>query len=135
MLLVLLYKTEWKLLVFMKYHIFHLRVMLFKFIKAGIDWVSALSTSVKSMEETQIPKAFSVLQNYPNPFNPTTKIEFSLPYKSKVLLEVFDVLGRKVAELINEEKSAGTYEVNFDAKNLSSGILYISNFLFRQNII
>ncbi len=106
----------------------------FKFIKSGINWVSALSTSVKSVEENQFPKAFSISQNYPNPFNPTTRIEFSIPKASKVQLEIFDVLGRKVAELINEEKSAGTYEVHFDAKNLSSGI-YIYQLSYSDRVL
>lgn len=70
-----------------------------------------------------IPDVLELNQNYPNPFNPTTMIEFGLPDQSRVTLEVFDILGRKVARLLNNElKNAGRYEVNFDARNLASGI-------------
>ncbi len=61
-------------------------------------------------------------QNYPNPFNPTTIIIYSLPVSGQVTLKVFDILGRKVAELVNEHKEAGTHTIKFDASNLTSGI-------------
>ena len=67
---------------------------------------------------------FTLEQNYPNPFNPSTKISFSVSERSNVSIKVFDMLGREVAELINSAKEAGSYEVTFDASNLSSG-LYI----------
>ena len=70
------------------------------------------------------PDNYRLTQNYPNPFNPTTTIEFSLPQSSKVLLKVYDVLGKEVISLVNEEKSAGSYKVNFDAGNLSSGLYF-----------
>ncbi len=63
-------------------------------------------------------------QNYPNPFNPTTKIKYQLPELSKVKLTVYDVLGREVKTLVNEEKPAGSYEVEFDGTNLPSGIYF-----------
>lgn len=65
---------------------------------------------------------FSLSQNYPNPFNPSTKISFTVPQTSNVKLSVFNMLGEKVAELINEIKSAGTYDVNFDGSRLTSGM-------------
>jgi hypothetical protein len=77
-----------------------------------------------SQTAEQIPTEFALSQNYPNPFNPVTKIEYSLPKESKVKLEVFDVLGRSIATLIDDTKSAGRYAVDFDASRLSSG-LYI----------
>jgi len=61
-------------------------------------------------------------QNFPNPFNPTTKIRFAVKEKSKVEIIVYDILGRKVISLINEEKTPGNYEVFFDASGLSSGV-------------
>lgn len=65
---------------------------------------------------------FYLSQNYPNPFNPTTIIEYSIPNNEHVILKVFDILGREVATLVNEQKSAGTYKVNFNAENLPSGV-------------
>jgi len=72
----------------------------------------------------QMPIEYNLLQNYPNPFNPTTTIEFSLPVQSMVTLNVYDILGNQVAELVNEVKSAGHYTVTFDGANLSSGIYF-----------
>ncbi len=70
------------------------------------------------------PREFALHQNYPNPFNPTTKITFSIPQASKVHLTVYDVLGREVMTLVDEHREAGSYEVFFDGKNLSSGIYF-----------
>ena len=67
---------------------------------------------------------FSLEQNYPNPFNPSTTIKYSIPSSGFVSLKVYDVLGNEVATLINEEKSAGSYEVEFSAAGLSSGIYF-----------
>ncbi len=65
---------------------------------------------------------FNLQQNYPNPFNPTTKIKYSIPEASLVSLKVYDILGNEVASLVNQEKQAGTYEVQFNATSLSSGV-------------
>ena len=70
------------------------------------------------------PTVFSLDQNYPNPFNPATKISYSLAEPGKVLLSVYDILGREVAVLVNNEQAAGTHEVSFNAGNLSSGIYF-----------
>ncbi len=72
----------------------------------------------------EIPKDYNLSQNYPNPFNPTTKITFALPKSGLVTLKVYDILGREVSTLVNEVKNAGTYTVEFDASNLSSGIYF-----------
>ena len=80
--------------------------------------------SVKEISNKIIPKAFTLLQNYPNPFNPSTNIIFNLPTKSFVSLKVFDLLGRDVATLMSQEKSAGTYNVTFDARKLPSGVYF-----------
>lgn len=69
-----------------------------------------------------IPQHFSLGQNYPNPFNPTTSFTYNVPQTADVKLEVFDMLGRKVKELVNERKAAGTYSISFDASDLSSGM-------------
>jgi peptide deformylase len=63
-------------------------------------------------------------QNYPNPFNPVTKISYSIPRSSKVVLKVFDVSGREVATLENSERAAGIHQVTFDAHHLASGVYY-----------
>jgi hypothetical protein len=63
-------------------------------------------------------------QNYPNPFNPSTSIKFSLTNDQFVSLKVFDLMGREVRSLVSRFYKAGTYTINFDAKDLSSGIYY-----------
>ncbi|HTY12547.1 MAG TPA: T9SS type A sorting domain-containing protein [Bacteroidota bacterium] len=68
-----------------------------------------------------VPGGFRLGQNYPNPFNPSTKIEFSLPRGAKVVLRVYDILGREITALVNENLAAGNYSVGFDARNLPSG--------------
>lgn len=73
---------------------------------------------------TEIPAVFRMNQNYPNPFNPSTKINFALPKSSYVSLKVFDITGREVASLINENLNVGTYEYEFNAAKLNSGIYF-----------
>jgi len=70
------------------------------------------------------PTEYALMQNYPNPFNPTTIIRYQLPTASMVQLEVFDVLGKKVASLVNSKQAAGDYSVLFDASSLSSGVYF-----------
>lgn len=65
---------------------------------------------------------FRLSQNYPNPFNPNTTIEYQIPQSSFVTIKVYDVLGKEVVTLVNEEKSAGIHEVNFEPINLTSGL-------------
>ena len=81
--------------------------------------------------ELTLPIEFSLEQNYPNPFNPYTKIKYTIPNVtlsgvegSRVALKVYDVLGNEIATLVNEEKPAGNYEVNFDASKFSSGVYF-----------
>lgn len=73
-------------------------------------------------ENNEVPKEFLLDQNYPNPFNPTTTIKYQLPQDGLVILKIYDVLGNEIATLVNEQKVAGIYEVNFDASSLSSGV-------------
>ena len=68
------------------------------------------------------PKEYKLEQNYPNPFNPTTKIQYQLPFNSKVTLKVYDILGEEVSTLVNEVQDAGYKEVSFDGSNYASGI-------------
>ncbi|MGA7161708.1 MAG: alpha-amylase family glycosyl hydrolase [Bacteroidota bacterium] len=81
-------------------------------------------TSVAAQTQLTVPLAFSLSQNFPNPFNPTTTIQYAIPHASKVTLRVYDILGRIVATLVNEQKNAGTYSAEFDAKSMSSGVYY-----------
>ncbi len=76
-------------------------------------------------EETKV-YSFQLYQNFPNPFNPTTSILYNLEKESFVTLKVFDVLGKEVEVLVNENKSAGQHEIFFNAKNISSGIYFYS---------
>ncbi|HEX9653103.1 MAG TPA: T9SS type A sorting domain-containing protein [bacterium] len=69
-----------------------------------------------------LPSTFELEQNYPNPFNPATAIRFSLPHATHVTLEVFNVLGQKVAGLVSERRAAGNHVAFFDATGLPSGI-------------
>lgn len=85
-----------------------------------LSWFNVL-TDVKD-EVRSLPTQFKLCQNYPNPFNPTTSIEFALPKTSFVSLIVYDMIGREIIKLINEEMSLGNYKVKFDGSNLASGV-------------
>ncbi len=69
-------------------------------------------------------KSYNLYQNYPNPFNPTTTIKYQLPVKSEVELEIFNILGQRVAKLVDMEQQAGFYQIPFNAETLSSGIYF-----------
>ena len=72
--------------------------------------------------------SYQLFHNYPNPFNSTTIISFYLPLQGKVKLDVFDILGQRVAQLINNEMEAGKYDIDFNANNLASGVyIYLLN--------
>ncbi|MCP5061994.1 MAG: T9SS type A sorting domain-containing protein [Ignavibacteriae bacterium] len=87
-------------------------------------YVSFGVTDVEDQIIDILPMDFNLSQNYPNPFNPTTVIKYAIPTQSNVLLKVYNILGKEVSTLVNEEKSSGNYEVNFNANNLASGIYY-----------
>lgn len=102
---------------------------------SDFDQLSLYSTScanpVSVEDNTVTPGSFVLMNNFPNPFNPSTKIRFQIPATTtgknesqNTTLKVYDVLGNEVATLVNELKSAGTYEVEFDASGLSSGVYY-----------
>jgi hypothetical protein len=76
------------------------------------------------VDESGLQYTYGLLQNYPNPFNPTTKINYQIPELSFVTLKVFDVLGREVTILVNEELNAGKHEATFNASGISSGIYF-----------
>lgn len=71
-----------------------------------------------------VPKSYALMQNFPNPFNPTTTIEYDVPYTSRVSIQVFDVLGRRVETLVSGQKAAGTYRVTFNGDRYASGVYF-----------
>jgi hypothetical protein len=71
---------------------------------------------------TVLPTVFELTQNYPNPFNPSTQINYSMPQAGRATLIVYNMLGQEVAKLVNEQKEAGTYTVQWAPKNLASGV-------------
>ncbi|MER3525308.1 MAG: hypothetical protein C4326_15010 [Ignavibacteria bacterium] len=83
---------------------------------------TSIITDVRS--EKELPTAFALEQNYPNPFNPGTKIVYSIPVGTHVTLKVFNALGQDVATLVDDFRSAGTYEADFSAAHLASGVYY-----------
>ena len=87
---------------------------------ASIILVKGKITGVFAME--QLPVSFALEQNYPNPFNPSTMIKFGLPNAAKVTLKVYDIIGREVAELVNQELAAGFHQYQFNANNLAGGV-------------
>jgi len=100
----------------------------------------AIVVSVDEGMDRSVPKEFSISQNYPNPFNPTTKITFSLPEAGNVKLRVFDALGREVKLLVDRFENAGKHTVEFNGKNLSSGVYfyrveYQNNFVTKKMIL
>jgi hypothetical protein len=89
------------------------------------------STTVTGIDNiVELPKEFALNQNFPNPFNPTTIIGYTIPQMGEIFSEqnvkltIYDVLGKEVKTLVNEFKSAGKYEITFDASNLTSGVYY-----------
>ena len=77
-----------------------------------------------SVEINSVPSQYSLSQNYPNPFNPSTSIEYSVAVNTEVNLTIYNTLGEKIKTLVNGNKAAGNYRVNFDARSLPSGIYY-----------
>jgi hypothetical protein len=111
-----------------------IKVTYFNSIEYGIDLFTFTTPDPNSVEDKFTIRSYRVFQNYPNPFNPTTKITYQIPELSSVTLKVFDVLGNEIETLVNEEKPAGKYEVEFsaiggsasggNAANLSSGVYF-----------
>jgi hypothetical protein len=93
---------------------------------------SAIATTINifysfltdNSDPISVKHLFSLSQNYPNPFNPTTTIKYSIKNQSSVVLKIYDLLGKEVAVLVNEQQSAGNYEVFYNAKDLVSGVYF-----------
>jgi hypothetical protein len=83
------------------------------------------ATTPTSVGDDQgLPRDFSLSQNYPNPFNSLTRIQFGLPRKVRVTLEVYNILGQRIATLVNDERAAGYHEVVFNTSSLASGVYF-----------
>jgi hypothetical protein len=87
--------------------------------------ISDLKTGIEK-DFNEYPSDFYLYQNYPNPFNPVTTINYSLPSYEKVVIKVYDILGREIAEPVDEFKTAGKYSIQVDGSNLSSGVYFYS---------
>lgn len=83
-----------------------------------------LTTSTISVNDSRPVKCFQLYQNYPNPFNPITTIKFSIPFKTRINISIFNILGQKVFTLIDENKTAGTFQVRWDASAYSTGLYF-----------
>src|SRR6056297_317412 len=90
-------------------------------VNSSLSIIVNLSTSISDLEGG-IPEKFSISQNYPNPFNPTTQIQYALPQASDVRLDVYNMIGQRVASLIDKRHTAVTHTATFDASSLSSGV-------------
>jgi len=104
-------------------------------------WKRPLSEVITSVNQIKnnIPDNFELYQNYPNPFNPETTIEYSIPKASHVIITIFDLLGREVTKLINEEKQPGNYSFEFNAGKFASGVYFYrmqaGNFISTRKLV
>ena len=87
-------------------------------------WRGLTNEVTTGIENNEIPVSYKLQQNYPNPFNPTTTISYALPKTGYVTLKIYDTAGREVAQLVNQELSAGRHSVSFNGKDLSSGVYF-----------
>lgn len=94
----------------------------------------SLENTTPVEDEIEIVDNFILEQNYPNPFNPSTIINFQLPEDGFVSLKVYDILGNEIMNLIEEEKTAGRYEVNFNASNFASGVYIYRLEIYSDNL-
>lgn len=91
---------------------------------SGVYGASGCTGSITNIQTTEIPVRYSLAQNYPNPFNPSTSIRFEIPTDGIVKLKIYDMLGKEVVTIVNEQKIAGAYVVDFNASGLASGVYF-----------
>lgn len=89
----------------------------------GVLYGDTAITSI-NLTSSEVPERFALSQNYPNPFNPTTNIKFQISKSEIVKLTIYDILGKEIQILVNQELSPGAYSVDFDGSNLPSGVYY-----------
>jgi hypothetical protein len=114
-----------------KYFVFTTRVTI-QFLPPNMDilftngdaYGVTISSITKVEDELTRPFAFSLEQNFPNPFNPVTKIKYSIPQESFVTIALYDILGKEIRKLVNENKSSGNYEIEVNASGLPSGVYF-----------
>lgn len=103
------------------------------------NFMTSELVGVEDQSTTELPTGYTLAQNYPNPFNPSTQISFAIPNSELVTLNIYDVLGKEVATLVDGAQSAGSYTVSFDASKLSSGIYFYTlkagNFIETKKMI
>jgi hypothetical protein len=95
------------------------------------DFQASIIVDVGQDNGSLIPDNFQLAQNYPNPFNPTTTIEYSLPRRSMVVVEIYNLLGRVVRTLVDEEKPAGIYRLSWDGTDADSRAVSSGVYLYR----
>jgi hypothetical protein len=86
--------------------------------------IQIIDKPVNVIAENLLPEKFVLYQNYPNPFNPETSIQYAVGSRQLITLKVYDILGNEIATFVNEEKSAGSYEISFNGSGLPSGIYF-----------
>jgi plastocyanin len=90
----------------------------------GMTGTIIVQDPVGVSDDELIAEKFELKQNYPNPFNPSTRISYAIPSASFVNLKVYDIIGNEIAVLVNEEKQAGNYQIDFDATELTGGVYF-----------
>jgi flagellar hook assembly protein FlgD len=103
-------------------------------IAAGVIPLSTANIMYKSEENDQngsLPSAFTLSQNYPNPFNPTTTIEYTIPIPNRVIIDIFNLLGEKVRTLVDETKSAGSYQIEWNGRDDVGNSVSTGIYLYR----
>ena len=84
-----------------------------------------INTSNLSNVDINLPRAFNFYQNYPNPFNPVTEISFDIPHKANVSIGIYDVTGRNIQTLVNDNYQPGYYSISWDGTGYSSGVYFV----------
>ena len=90
----------------------------------GMTGTIIVQDPVGVSDDESIAEQFELQQNYPNPFNPITRISYAIPSASFVNLKVYDIIGNEITVLVNEEKQAGNYQIDFDATELTGGVYF-----------